>query len=352
MRSLLALVGKDLRWSMRELEFLVYIAGPLLAALCIQFVGPLLSAPPEPPEVVVFAGPGEGALVDALRAEPTLDFVGEAPDWPAAKARVDRREAVTAVHLPGGLSARLGTDPPPTVELHHDTRSIAAFARARRAVTGVVERFTRPLPPAVFAETYASGADTPFSLQAFLIEVALSFSLLFTGVFVVPMSLAEEREKGPFEALLLAGTSVRTLLAAKVAYGLLTTCLVSVLLVGLTAGPAVVLPALAHVLPGAACFVSIGLATALMVRTRKQAELAAALVMFVVAVPPLAAQASPAMARFAAVSPMALLTDGLRAALTGQGQPLEAWLREAAVLTAFTVAAFALAAWRARRLET
>lgn len=349
MRNLRALVMKDLLWSIRELEFLVYLVVPVIAAVGIRLLAPLMTATPTPTDIAVAAAPSEAVLVQALRDAPLLT-VHAASDWAAAQAMVEARKVTTAVELPAGTTVGLGQTPPPTVRLFHDTRSISAYAKARKMITQALERVARPEPAVAFAETYASGASSPFDMQAFLIEVALSFALLFTGVFVVPLTLAEEREKGHFEALLLAGTSVRTLLAGKAAFGLLMTTLVSTLLVGLTSGPLSVLPALLHLLPAALCFVGLGLATALLVQTRKQAELGAALVMMVVAVPAFGAQGSPAMSAVAHAFPLAPLSEGLRATLEGRGQPASAWAFELGILFGYAALGFAVAGWRARRL--
>ncbi|MFN3200199.1 MAG: ABC transporter permease [Bradymonadia bacterium] len=346
-----ALILKDLKCSIREMEFLMYLLLPLIGAGVLKLAsGAIDNAQPSSKQVVVVAPESEQTIVQALSAHPRLE-VSAAQDWAEAQARVRDGEVISAIDLPEGLSASLGQDPPPKVQLFHAAGSQTAVITVTQSVKRVLDQKAHPQPVVELVSTSVDGEAKPFSVSALFLETTLVLALLFGGLFVVPLGWSGERENGQVEALMLAGIPASMLLSSRVIFGGLLTASSGVGVVLIMYGFGALLPALPHLVLGAMALVAVGLAVSSLTKTRKQAEMILAGVMAAISIPTLASEASPALASVGQWLPMGPFVKGLKAAATGMGQPSGDWIIEVVVLVGYTLLGLTVAAWRVRQSE-
>lgn len=347
--ALKALFIKDFKTSVRELEFVLYILGPLVAAGVLKLAGGFIDAAALPTEhIAVSAAPADAAIVNALNAHPRLVVEAEVP-WAEAQALVKEGEVSTAVHIPEGALAALGGDPPPKLEQYNASNTDTAAGSVRQALSQTLDALAKRPVTAQIEISFATGDEQPFSLSGIFLETSLILALLFGGLYIVPLGWSSERESGQVEALMLAGISASTALTAKALFGGALTAGAGLGVVLIAYGPGALLPTLPHLLIGATALVALGLAASMLAKTRKQAELILAGLMTVISVPALGAKSSTLMAAVSDWLPAGPLVEGLKASATGIGQPPSAWAFELAVLSVYAVVGIAFSAWRVRQ---
>ncbi len=340
LRRIGALLHKDATWARRDWEFALLTIGPMLVVFAVNFGGDLLSTSTLPKVAVVDTN---GTFAGHLEATERLEVLRV--DNKAEATELLREESVKLVVLvPTAFetTARSQKGKPPTLDVILDSGALRSGTDSIRVVKVALERFAHPRLPAQIRTTSLQGE---VSTKSMLLHIVIVLETLFIGIFFIPLSLGEEKERGLLEALALSPATVGEIVGAKVIFGMAAIVLAStIIIVGTGAWGASVGWTLAFLLAGGACFVAWGLSIALFMKTRKSAELASTLALLVISQPVFLKDAIPGLAAFAAYMPGDWFASGIREALAGQTAPTAALARLSGLLVVGTIG-YGLCGW-------
>lgn len=332
LRHLKALLLKDVVWAIRDWEFALLIIGPVVVALGIHFgIDLLTDGVSDPPEAVLVNLDVGGEFAEALTAGGSIEVIETVASLEEAVPWVRDGKAVAAIEIPAGFSEASRTSQMPRLSVRFDSNKLSEVERVRRALTRATQRFAYPTPAAAIELTAISGV--PFSMEAYLVHLAVVMEVLFVGLFFLPLSLGEEKEKGILDALILSPATLGEIIGAKLLFGTLMIIFSSVLMMGLSHGAALLNGwAMVFIGAGAACFVSLGLLLALLARTRKHAEMTATGALLLFTQPLFLGEALPKLEAVANALPSAWFSAGLKEGLADTASPGAQWTRLALLL--------------------
>jgi ABC-2 type transport system permease protein len=203
-------LGKDLRLGPRSPIFLWVLILPLLITLVLQVAfGDLFD--PQPRLGIVDQGSSTvtTAVQDMSGIELTL--LGDADEL---RSQVEGNDLDAGLVLPAGFDDAVRSGARPPLEFYVGGESLASN-RIVLAVTTVdlVRAVEGRSPPVDVAVVELGEEGLPISVR--MVPFIVMYALLVAGVFLPSFSLADEREKGTLDALVVTPVRLSEVLAAK-----------------------------------------------------------------------------------------------------------------------------------------
>jgi ABC-2 type transport system permease protein len=234
----LAIARKDVVDALRNLYVLFGIILPLGFWLLFKVVMP--SGDTKIGPVAVF-DQGNSRLVQQLKEQPLMENVIETRSLDEL-AQAVRKEAVGGLSLPTDFDEAIAAERSPEVTiLINGRRGGGELAAFRRLIDAQVREMAGRPPAARLVELDVSDTEgraksEGFNFQTYLLPMMLVLALAMTGLFVVPMLLVEEKEKGTLKAIMVSPATYGDVVAGKAAAGLFYTLVVAVMLIVLNDG--------------------------------------------------------------------------------------------------------------------
>jgi ABC-2 type transport system permease protein len=210
----LKVLGKDLRLGPRSPIFLWVLALPLLITLVIQVAfGSLFD--PEPRLGIVDRG--SSAITAAVGEMEGIELT-LLDDAARLTEMVEAGDLDAGLVLPAGFDEQVRSGSRPPLEFYVGGESLASD-RIILAVTTIdlVRRIEGSAPPVTVELTTLGQEGLPLSVR--LVPLLAMYALLVAAVFLPAFSLADEREKGTINALVVSPVRLSEVVAAKGALG-------------------------------------------------------------------------------------------------------------------------------------
>ena len=340
LRLVRAVYNKEFKDSLRSSTFLVVIMLPVILAMLFTFLlgGPVASSS----HIAVFTE-GETAFAEMLDEAGNLE-VEKAPSWEDAEARVKDGDVSAALRIPANFdtTVELGT----TVELDmvYDEAKSRQTNLAVATIEALLEDFAGRSPVAVVKAT----PIRKFKAGQLMLPVWITFAVALIGITLMATNVAEEKENGTMDAVLVTPVSRTEVMLAKALFGTVLV-LVSVLLItvlnGVIGSHLILLMGLA--LLGGFGMVSLGLLIGALSRDQRQASTLSTVIYLPIILPVFVLGLNPVIDAIAHVLPTYYLWHGANTLLFSENIS-GVWV-DFVVLFGFAVALIAVAATALRR---
>ncbi len=344
LRTVLAIVWKDLEDALRSHTLVLVLVGPVL--LSIFFARSFTGGDIRRPGLLV-CDVGRSGLAQALRSS-GLFRLEELTDWEECLGRVELGRAAGAVRIPAGFDQDLRQDRFPRLDLALDESAQSQVALVREGVRGALRQMAGQELP---ADVRVQGLN-PFRGE--VRQVLLPLWVVFTclgGLMVTSSTLVEEMEKKTLEAVLLAPVGLGDVLAGKVAAGFLLALGSSALVLVLNAwGQGNPLSLSVLLILGSAVSAAGGTVLALLARGQAAANAAASVLYMILFVPVALADLSTTMRAVSAWLPTWYMYDGINRALLSEA-PLGNLRGDVAGLVGALLVLATLGSWGLRRQQ-
>jgi len=344
LRTVLAIVWKDLEDALRSHTLVLVLVGPVL--LSIFFARSFTGGDIRRPGLLV-CDVGRSGLAQALRSS-DLFRLEELSDWEECLDRVELGRAAGAVRIPAGFDQDLRQDRFPRLDLALDESAQSQVALVREGVRGALRQMAGQELP---ADVRVQGLN-PFRGE--VRQVLLPIWVVFTclgGLMVTSSTLVEEMEKKTLAAVLLAPVGLGDVLAGKVAAGFLLALGSSALVLVLNAwGQGNPLSLSVLLILGSAVSAAGGTVLALLARGQAAANAAASVLYMILFVPVALADLSTTMRAVSAWLPTWYMYDGINRALLSEA-PLGNLRGDVAGLVGALLVLATLGSWGLRRQQ-
>ena len=228
------LMGKEFRLGMTSfLSIYVLLAPVLLSVLVALIFGDLLA---QTPRLGVFDAGGNGELVQALEAHPSIrtrQFTSEI----ALESAVRRGSIEVGMSLEQGFAAALreGNTPARTTvyrwgQAGGRSLTLIESAVARTLVEATGLKFDA-LPVGV--EVVQLGKATVTTWSQRLLPLLLIMAVVLSGLFIPPSSLVDEKQKGTLVALTTTPATLLDVYLAKIAVGIVLSGVMALIILAL-----------------------------------------------------------------------------------------------------------------------
>lgn len=309
LRTVTALLWKDLEDAVRSHTLLLVLVGPVL--LSVFFARSFTGDDVRRPALAVCDGGGSG-LVQALRST-GLFRLQESGNWEQCLAWVREGKVAGAVRIPGGFDEALREERFPRMDLAVDESARSQVAIVREGVRGALrQQAGQDLPADVRVERMNE-------FRGEVRQVLLPIWVVFTclgGLMVTSSTLVEEMEKRTLAAVLLAPAGLGDVLVGKVAAGFLLAFGSSALVLALNSDGQGNLLAITVLLGlGSLVFSAGGTVLGLFARGQAAANAAASVLYLILFVPVALADLSATMRSLSGWLPTWYLYDGINRAL-------------------------------------
>ncbi len=344
LRTVLAIVRKDLEDAVRSHTLVLVLVGPVL--LSVFFARSFTGGDIRRPGLLV-CDAGRSGLVQALRSS-DLFRLEELADWEQCLDRVQLGRAAGAVRIPEGFDRDLREDLFPRLDLALDESARTQVTLVREGVRGALRQMAGQEIP---ADVRVHGLN-PFRGE--VRQVLLPIWVVFTclgGLMVTSSTLVEEMEKKTLAAVLLAPAGLGSVLAGKVAAGFLLALGSSALVLVLNAwGQGNLLSLGVLLVLGSLVSAAGGTVLALLARGQAAANAAASVLYMVLFVPVALADLSATMRAVSGWLPTWYMYDGINRALLSEA-PLGNLRGDVAGLVGALLLLAALGSWGLRRQQ-
>ena len=203
-------LGKEFRMGPRSPIFLWVLFLPVLFTLILQVTfGSLFD--PQPRLGIV--DQGSSTITTAVQGMDGIDLaLLDDPD--ALKTQVEENDLDAGLVLPNGFDdqVRSGTQPP--LEFYVGGESLASNRIILAVTTIDLVREIEGTPPPVDVALVALG-DEGLPIEIRLVPFIMMYALVVAAVFLPSFSIADEREKGTINALIVTPVKLSEVVAAK-----------------------------------------------------------------------------------------------------------------------------------------
>lgn len=210
----LKVLGKDFRLGPRSPVFLWIVLLPLLFTLILQITfGSLFD--PQPRLGIV--DEDHSTITTAVRTMEGIDLtlLDSADDL---KAKVEANNLDAGLVLPAGFDDRVRAGERPPLEFYVGGESRASNRIILAVTTIDLVREIEGTPPPVDVEVVALGEEgLPIDVR--LVPFIMMYALVVAAVFLPAFSLADEREKGTLNALIVTPVKLSEVVIAKSVLG-------------------------------------------------------------------------------------------------------------------------------------
>jgi ABC-2 type transport system permease protein len=206
----LKVLGKEFRLGPRSPVFLWVLFLPVLFTLILQVTfGSLFDPKPR----LGIVDQGTSTITTAVQGMEGIDLA-LLNDAEELKAQVEANDLDAGLVLPSGFDALVRAGDRPPLEFYVGGESLA-FNRIILAVTTVdLVREIEGTPPPVDVEVVALG-DEGLPIEIRLVPFIMMYALVVAAVFLPAMSIADEREKGTLNALIVTPVKLGEVITAK-----------------------------------------------------------------------------------------------------------------------------------------
>ncbi len=217
------LLSKDLLLGPRSPFFLYALVLPVALTIIFQLVfGSLFE--PKPRMGIVDADSSEitASLQEMGGIQVTL-----LDDADELKTKVERNDLDAGLVLPAGFDAAVRAGAKPPLELYIGGESRASDRLVLSVTTIDLVRQVEGAPAPVVVDLVNLGEEQlPISVR--LVPLIMLYAVVMAGIAVPASSMAEEREKGTLNALLVTPARISEFIAAKGMLGLILTVVMSI----------------------------------------------------------------------------------------------------------------------------
>lgn len=308
MRKIIAIFQKDFKNGLRNWEILFIVLVPIVLSL---FFNTALSPKGfSPPRVVVFCNDQE--LKTILLNIERFKNIKFSQNWDEAISMVEKGKVHGAFQLPDDFIRKLTAQEKFEIDVVLDGAAPVKTAIIRAALKSFIDKYSAVVSPVKLNIKELR----VITAKQKMLDLWLLLTIILIGVSVIPMSLAEEKEKKTLDAVLLTPISEREIILSKGMWGsflILINAIVLLLLNnGLTGNNGLLAVIL---LLGIFSIVGIGLFIAIFSPTQSTASIVGTLVMVVLLVSAQAADFSDPIKRFVWVLPGYQILNGIRKAI-------------------------------------
>ncbi|WP_309083716.1 ABC transporter permease [Chelativorans sp.] len=218
-----ALIVKELLAILRDPRGRLILIGPPVVQLLVFSYAATLEV--KNVDILVLdrdAGKWSQELVQRIDGAPTFRSISSAESLDALRARIDRQQAIAAVHIGPTFSRDIAAGRPADVQIILDGRR----SNAAQIVAGYLNQIVNALAAELSAQRRAparSIAVVPRNwfnpnliFQWFMVPNLVAAVALLIGLVVTALSIARERELGTFDQLMVSPLRTHEILIGKI----------------------------------------------------------------------------------------------------------------------------------------
>jgi ABC-2 type transport system permease protein len=287
-RIVLAIAKKDIVDAVKNAYVLFALILPVGLSLLFSFMS--ASGGKDRLLNIVIYDAGQSRLVEQLQANPAVKLIpaNSADEVPAQV----KDGQLGGLALPADFDAAVAAGKTPELRVYYNgRRSISEQTALRQTMEDALrasagQTLPARLVPLDVASSGKESAGPDADLAQYLLVMSLVMALIMAGVYIVPITLVEEKEKRTLQAILVSPASYLDLVFGKVLVGMFYSLLLAMLLLLLNKGFAgnAAVTILAVVL-GSLFLVQVGLLMGAVFSTTAQVNTWGAIILIALLVP-------------------------------------------------------------------